>query len=172
LKKLATTFINTLYPNLGVVKLGQQRSFVIADIPGLVEGAAEGAGLGIQFLKHLARTGLLLHIVDVNPMDGSDPVKNINIIQEECVKYGGELTDKETWLVLNKIDTLTAEEYEARCKAIVKKSHWQGPVYRVCALSGEGTEQLCQAIMQHIEQTRRSEKDIDQSHLDSELNDE
>lgn len=173
--KVADYPFTTLHPNLGVVKIGEQRSFVIADIPGLVEGAAEGAGLGIQFLKHLARTGLLLHIVDVNPIDETDPVKNIAIIQEECAKYGGELTDKETWLVLNKVDILLPEERAAHCKAIVKKSRWKGPVYQICALSGEGTQQLCQDIMQHIEQQRPVVSNDIETHsqqLDSDTNEQ
>lgn len=150
--KIADYPFTTLYPNLGVVKLQSSRSFVIADIPGLIEGAAEGAGLGVQFLKHLARTGLLLHMVDINPIDQSDPVANIKAIQHECKKYSEDLAHKETWLVLNKIDTVLPEELDELCNKIVHDSGWKGPVYQICAVSGVGTKPLCQDIMQHIEQ--------------------
>lgn len=149
--KVADYPFTTLHPNLGVVKIGPQRSFVVADIPGLVEGAAEGAGLGIQFLKHLSRTGLLLHVVDIKPIDETDPVNNIKIIEKECAKYSEELADKEKWLVLNKIDVLLPEEQTAYCDAIVKRAKWKGSVYKICALSGEGTDKLCQDIMQYID---------------------
>lgn len=152
--KVADYPFTTLYPNLGVVKMGSHRSFVIADIPGLVEGAAEGAGLGIQFLKHLSRTSLLLHVVDINPIDGSDPINNIKAIQHECAKYSDDLANKPTWLVLNKTDTLLTEEVDTLKQQIMADCQWQGPVYQICALSGEGTEQLCWDIMQHVEQEK------------------
>jgi len=152
--KIADYPFTTLYPNLGVVKLGPGRSFVMADIPGLVEGAAEGAGLGIQFLKHLSRTSLLLHIIDINPMDASDPAANFKAIEHECAKYSDELAHKESWLVLNKIDTLLPEEVEAKRKDIVQKLNWKGPVYSVCALSGEGTKQLCEDILRHTTESK------------------
>lgn len=153
--KVADYPFTTLHPNLGVVDLKGQRSFVIADIPGLVEGAAEGFGLGIQFLKHLSRTGLLLHIVDINPIDGTEPGKNIRIIQKECAKFSDELAAKETWLVLNKIDTLLPEERDAIAAKIVKAARWRGPVYQICAVSGEGTHQLCEDIMSRLDSERQ-----------------
>jgi GTP-binding protein len=162
--KIADYPFTTLYPNLGVVKMGSHRSFVIADIPGLVEGAAEGAGLGIQFLKHLSRTSLLLHVVDLNPIDASDPITNIKAIQHECSKYSEQLAEKPTWLVLNKTDTLLAEEVAELTQKIIKACQWQAPVYQICALSGEGTEQLCWDIMQHIEQQKLSQLDSPSEH--------
>src|SRR5690606_7598958 len=141
--KVADYPFTTLYPNLGVVRLAPHRSFVVADIPGLIEGAAEGAGLGIQFLKHLARTRLLLHLVDVSPYGGSgDPVDDARKIVAELEKYSAELAAKERWLVLNKIDQLPEEEREARCQMVVDGLGWTGPVFRISALSALGTQQL------------------------------
>ncbi len=146
----------TLHPNLGVVSLGPLQSFVIAEIPGLIEGAAEGAGLGIRFLKHLQRTGLLLHVVDVQPLEG-DPVTNVRTVVRELEKFSAELAGRERWLVLNKIDTLAPEEREEMQRLIVDELDWQGPVHRVSAESGEGTEVLAQAIMQRLEEKRALE---------------
>lgn len=149
--KVADYPFTTLVPNLGVVKVDRLRSFVMADIPGLIEGAAEGAGLGIRFLKHLARTRLLLHLVDIAPWDGSDPVDNVDAIAGELQLFSPALAARERWLVLNKLDMLTPEEGEARCKEIVAALDWQGPVFQISAATGAGTESLVQAIMNHIE---------------------
>ncbi len=149
--KVADYPFTTLYPNLGVVRIESHRSFVIADIPGLIEGAAEGAGLGIQFLKHVSRTLLLLHLVDVAPYDGSDPVESVRIIERELGKFSEELLGRERWLVLNKVDLLPEEEREAVCNDIIERLGWTGPVYRIAALAREGTQRLVQDIMNHKE---------------------
>lgn len=149
--KVADYPFTTLYPNLGVVRVSQQRSFVMADIPGLIEGAAEGAGLGIRFLKHVSRTLLLLHIVDIAPADGSDPVQNVNAIINELKKFSPELLAKERWLVLNKIDLFTPEEAEQRCADIVKSLGWEGKVFKISGLSHSGTEELAQEAMKYLE---------------------
>lgn len=149
--KVADYPFTTLYPNLGVVSIEAHRSFVIADIPGLIEGAAEGAGLGIQFLKHVSRTLLLLHLVDVAPFDGSDPVESVRTIEKELGKFSDELLGRERWLVLNKVDLLPEEEREAVCNDIIERLGWQGPVYRIAALAKQGTERLVQDIMNHKE---------------------
>jgi GTPase len=150
--KVADYPFTTLYPNLGVVRVAAHRSFVVADIPGLIEGAAEGAGLGIQFLKHLSRTGLLLHLVDVAPPDGSDPVDDVHTIVNELAKFSAELGERERWLVLNKVDLLPDDEREGRCRSIVERLDWRGPVFATAALSQQGTDELVFAIMAHIEQ--------------------
>lgn len=149
--KVADYPFTTLYPNLGVVRVAAHRSFVVADIPGLIEGAAEGAGLGIQFLKHLSRTGLLLHIVDVAPLDGSDPADGVRAIVNELTRFSVELGERERWLVLNKVDLLPEDEREAHCQAIVERLGWKGPVFATAALSQLGTRELVFAIMAHIE---------------------
>lgn len=147
----------TLYPNLGVVRVGPLRSFVMADIPGLLEGAAEGTGLGIQFLKHLTRTHILLHVVDIAPLDGHDPVQAAEAIIQELQKFSAELADKPRWLVLNKIDLLPTEEVEARVTDIVTRLHWQGPVFKISAIAKEGTELLCQKLMDYIDQQTKKD---------------
>ncbi len=152
--KVADYPFTTLYPNLGVVKVDYERSFVVADIPGLIEGASEGAGLGIQFLKHLSRTRLLLHLVDVAPFDGSDPVESVRAIAAELERFSPELAERERWLVLNKIDLLPPEEVESRCREIVEGLGWEGPVYRIAALAKEGTRALCFDIMDYLERHR------------------
>jgi GTP-binding protein len=149
--KVADYPFTTLHPNLGVVRVGELRSFVIADIPGLIEGAAEGAGLGIQFLRHLERTGLLLHLVDIAPLDGSDPVHSANAIIHELGAYSADLLAKPRWLVLNKIDQLDPDQVAEHCADIVKRLNWQGPVFYLSALKKEGTEALCYAIMDFLE---------------------
>lgn len=154
--KVADYPFTTLYPNLGVVSIESHRSFVIADIPGLIEGAAEGAGLGIQFLKHLSRTGLLLHIVDIAPVDGSDPVDTIRKIEQELAKYSEELASQERWLLLNKIDLIPDDEQQQTVDDIVKRLDWQGPVFSMSAAINDGTEIICQKIMDYIEQQRLS----------------
>ncbi|MGA7802806.1 MAG: Obg family GTPase CgtA, partial [Gammaproteobacteria bacterium] len=151
--KVADYPFTTLYPNLGVVKVAAHRSFVIADIPGLIEGAAEGAGLGVRFLKHLARTRLLLHLVDVAPLvAGTDPADDVRKIVAELAKFSPELAARERWLVFNKIDLLAPEERQARCDAIVRALDWRGPVFAVSAISGEQTELLVRRIMSFLEQ--------------------
>lgn len=149
--KVADYPFTTLVPNLGVVRVQPHRSFVVADIPGLIEGAAEGAGLGIRFLKHLVRTRLLLHLVDMAPLDGSDPAEAVDIIEAELAKFSVTLADRERWLVLNKLDLIPEEEREQRCEELLEALGWDGPVYRISAISGEGTDQLCQDIMRWIE---------------------
>ena len=152
--KVADYPFTTLYPNLGVVKVDYERSFVIADVPGLIEGASEGAGLGIQFLKHLSRTRLLLHLVDVAPFDESDPVDNARKIATELTQFSPELAARDRWLVLNKVDLLPAEEVDARCDEIVKRLNWQGPVFRISAISGQGTQALTFKVMELLEENR------------------
>jgi GTPase len=151
--KVADYPFTTLHPNLGVVSVGPQRSFVMADIPGLIEGAAEGAGLGIRFLKHLQRTRLLLHIVDVAPLDEAvDPVKEARAIVAELKKFSPELAAKERWLVLNKLDLLPEEDAERRCKDIVRRLRFKGRVFRISGLAHRGTEHLCQVCMNRLEE--------------------
>ena len=155
--KVADYPFTTLVPNLGVVSLQKHRSFVIADIPGLIEGASEGAGLGIRFLKHLTRTRLLLHLVDIAPLDDSDAADDALAIVDELKLFSPTLAERERWLVLNKCDLLDEEECEARCQHILETLEWDGPVFRVSAISGDGTQPLVQAIMQHIEDIRLAE---------------
>lgn len=154
--KVADYPFTTLHPHLGVVKVGYGESFVVADIPGIIEGAAEGAGLGLQFLRHLMRTQLLLHIIDVAPFDGSDPVQNAKAIAEELQKYNPELSQRERWLVLNKIDLLPEEERAESCAKIVEALGWAGPVFQISAMKKEGTEALCYAIMERLKEVRAS----------------
>ncbi len=155
--KVADYPFTTLYPNLGVVKVDAYKSYVIADIPGLIEGAAEGAGLGIQFLKHLSRTHLLLHLVDVAPMnEQDDPAESVRIIEKELARYSVEnsddsLAERERWLVFNKIDLLPPEEQQARCDDIVKKLDWKGKVYAISAATGLNTKALSYDIMRYLD---------------------
>jgi GTP-binding protein len=151
--KVADYPFTTLHPNLGVVSVGIHRSFVMADIPGLIEGAAEGAGLGIQFLKHLQRTRVLLHLIDVSPPDpDADPVKDARSIVAELKKFSAELAAKERWLVLNKVDLLPPEQADKVCKDIVRRLRWKGPVVRISGLARQGTQELCEAIMARLEE--------------------
>ncbi len=153
--KIANYPFTTLHPNLGVVAINPVDSFVIADIPGLVEGAAEGHGLGIQFLKHLSRTSILLHLVDVSPYSdsGGDTVNDIVKINRELEKFSQELGDKEQWLVLNKIDLLTEEELAEKIQTIRDELDWQGEIYTISAVAKQGTMDLCKAIMAHLSDT-------------------
>jgi len=154
--KIADYPFTTLYPNLGVVSIEAHRSFVMADIPGLIEGAAEGAGLGIRFLKHLRRTRLLLHLVDLLPMtELSDPVADARAITDELQKFSTELAAKERWLVLNKSDLLPAEQAESTRERIVQELSWTGRVYLVSALTGAGTRDLINDVMSRIEELDR-----------------
>ncbi|MBC7192210.1 Obg family GTPase CgtA [Marinobacter sp.] len=155
--KVADYPFTTLVPNLGVVSVQAHQSFVIADIPGLIEGAAEGAGLGIRFLKHLVRTRLLLHLVDVAPYDGSSPVDSVRAIEHELEKFSETLAGRERWLVLNKLDMLSEDEREQVCSDIISQLGWEGPVYRISALSGEGTRDLTQAVMRWVEDQAEEE---------------
>ena len=149
--KIADYPFTTLYPNLGVVRVGPETSFVIADIPGLIEGAAEGAGLGHQFLRHLQRTRVLLHVVDLAPFNPDvDPVAEAKAIVKELKKYDEALYDKPRWLVLNKLDMVPAEERAARVKDFVKRYKWKGPVFEISALTREGCEPLIRAIYDHV----------------------
>lgn len=157
--KVADYPFTTLVPNLGVVKVQSHRSFVVADIPGLIEGASEGAGLGIRFLKHLVRTRLLLHVVDVAPFDGSDPVENIEAIDEELLRFSPALAQRERWLVLNKVDMVPEDEREAFCRDLLTRLAWDGPSFQVSALSGEGTQGLIQAVMNWLEARAEEERD-------------
>jgi GTP-binding protein len=152
--KIADYPFTTLHPNLGVVSVGEHRSFVMADIPGLIEGAAEGAGLGIRFLKHLQRTRVLLHLVDVSPPDPeADPVRDARAIVGELKKFSPALAEKPRWLVLNKIDLLPEKEAAKRCSDIVRRLRWKGPVYRISGVTGAGTKALMQDVMRHLEET-------------------
>ena len=157
--KVADYPFTTLVPNLGVVSVQAHQSFVIADIPGLIEGAAEGAGLGVRFLKHLVRTRLLLHLVDVAPYDGSSPADAVRAIAHELEKFSETLASRPRWLVLNKVDMVAEEDREAHCQAIVDELGWEGPVFRISALSGEGTKPLVQAVMRWIEEQAEQEAD-------------
>lgn len=150
--KVADYPFTTLVPNLGVVKVDRLRSFVMADIPGLIEGAAEGAGLGIRFLKHLARCRILLHVVDIAPWDQTNPVESIDAIAGELQLFSPALAERERWLVLNKLDLLPTDEAEARCQEIVDQLEWDGPLFKISAANGEGTKELVFAIMNHLEE--------------------
>jgi len=153
--KVADYPFTTLYPNLGVVRVSMNRSFVVADIPGLIEGAAEGAGLGIRFLKHLARTHLLLHLVDMAPFnDITDPVDEVRKIEAELEAFNPELVTRERWLVLNKMDLLPKHERETRRRDIIERLQWHGPVFMISAIDKEGTQELVQKIMQYLDESR------------------
>ncbi len=155
--KVANYPFTTLVPNLGVVSIERDRSFVVADIPGLIEGASAGAGLGIRFLKHLARTRLLLHIVDMAPWDETTPAEAAQTIIQELENFSPALAQQERWLVLNKLDLIPEQEQEERCQAVIDALNWQGPVYRVAAISSEGTKSVCLDIMRLIEERRQLE---------------
>ncbi len=145
----------TLYPNLGVVDVGQQRSFVMADIPGLIEGAAEGAGLGHRFLKHLQRTRVLLHLIDILPPDPeADPVRDARAIIEELRKYSADLAAKPRWLVLNKKDLLPEDEARAKGLEIARKLRFAGPVFLISAATGDGTRPLAESVMTLLEDVK------------------
>ena len=149
--KVADYPFTTLVPNLGVVRQDSQRSFVVADIPGLIEGAADGAGLGIRFLKHLERCRILLHVVDVFPVDETDPAEHAKAIIEELEKYSPKLAEKPRWLVFNKVDLLLEEEAEERCQHVIDALGWEGPVYQISAFQKMNLDPLCNDIMDFIE---------------------
>ena len=156
--KVADYPFTTLVPNLGVVGMSGDKSFVIADIPGLIEGASEGAGLGIRFLKHLTRTRLLLHLVDMMPYDGSTPDQNARVIERELETFSPTLAAGDRWLVLNKIDLLPEDEVEGQCQQVVDALGWEGPVFRMSGLASQGTKALCAAIMDYIDEHRQQEE--------------
>lgn len=156
--KVADYPFTTLVPNLGVVGMSGDKSFVIADIPGLIEGASEGAGLGIRFLKHLTRTRLLLHLVDMMPYDGSTPGQNARVIETELGIFSPTLAAGDRWLVLNKIDLLPEDEVEGQCQQVVDALGWEGPVFRMSGLASQGTKALCAAIMDYIDEHRQQEE--------------
>ena len=156
--RIADYPFTTLHPNLGVVRVGPEQSFVVADLPGLIEGASEGAGLGHLFLRHLQRTRLLLHVIDVAPFDDADPVAQARSIVNELKKYDKALYDKPRWLVLNKLDMVPDEERAAKVKDFVKRLRFKGPVFEISALTREGCEQLVQAVFQHVKAQQVSEQ--------------
>ena len=155
--KVADYAFTTLHPNLGMVRATDSIDFVIADVPGLIEGAAEGAGLGIQFLKHLQRTRLLLHLVDMAPYDEAiDPVKEARAIVGELKKYDKALYDKPRWLVLNKMDLIADPvEREKRVAAFVRRLRWKGPVFTVSAIKGDGCRDLCRVVGEYLESVKQ-----------------
>ncbi|MFX5093621.1 Obg family GTPase CgtA [Acinetobacter baumannii] len=155
--KVADYPFTTMVPNLGVVDADRHRSFVMADIPGLIEGAAEGAGLGIRFLKHLARTRILLHIIDVQPIDGSDPAHNAKAIMNELAKFSPTLAKLPIVLVLNKLDQIAEESREEWCQHILDELQWTGPVFKTSGLLEEGTKEVIYYLMDQIEQQRERE---------------
>ena len=150
--KIADYPFTTMYPNLGVVRVANQDSFVIADIPGVIEGASEGAGLGLKFLKHLSRTKIVLHVLDIVPMDDSDPIESFNIIESELEKYSKDLFNQERWLVLNKIDMIESSKIADKCKEIVDRINWTGRVFMVSAITGENTKAMMQHIMKKLKE--------------------
>ena len=156
--RIADYPFTTLHPNLGVVRVAPEQSFVVADLPGLIEGASEGAGLGHQFLRHLQRTRLLWHVVDLAPFDDSDPVAQAKAIVAELKKYDQTLYEKPRWLVLNKVDMIPAEERAARVKDFVKRYRHKGPVFEISALTHEGCQVLAQAAYQHIKAQQVAEQ--------------
>jgi len=166
--KVADYPFTTLHPNLGVVRVDAEKSFVMADVPGLIEGAADGAGLGIRFLKHLQRTRILLHLVDIAPIDpDANPVRDAKAIVGELVKHDPELANKPRWLVLNKLDLIPEEDREAAIKnflkAYKKATKYDGPVFPIAAINGEGTKPLIYAIQEALEQMVRPEVEDEES---------
>jgi GTP-binding protein len=168
--KVADYPFTTLYPHLGVVSMGSGKSFVMADIPGIIEGAAEGAGLGLRFLRHLSRTRLLLQVIDMAPVDGKDPIESAQIIEQELQKFSEELAIVPRWLVLNKVDMLPEEEVDARCQAVVDALGWTGPVFPLAAISRKGTEALCYGIMKYLDERQVLEaKELEDAALKQEM---
>lgn len=155
--KVADYPFTTLVPNLGVVKVEAHRSFVVADIPGLIEGASEGAGLGIRFLKHLTRNRILLHIVDMAPYDGVEPASSAAAIAAELERFSPTLALRERWLVLNKIDMVDSQLLAERKAAVIAALDWQGPVYEISAIRAQGTDKLCGDLMSYLEELRERE---------------
>ena len=167
--KVADYPFTTLVPNLGVVKVDAYRSFVVADIPGLIEGASEGAGLGIRFLKHLTRNRILLHLVDVAPFDESDPAEAATSIARELERFSPTLSARPRWLVLNKIDLIDSETLAERRQAIIEALDWQGPVYEIAAINGTETDRLAGDLMtaiEHLNEQEASDPELAQMELD------
>lgn len=157
--RIADYPFTTLHPNLGVVRVGSLQSFVMADIPGLIEGASEGAGLGIRFLKHLQRTRLLLHLVDIAPIDpDAEPAQEVRAIAKELEKFSADLADKPRWLVINKIDLLNEEDLAVAKEMLLEELNWSGPVFEVSAATGAGTEALGHAVMRALEEIKEEEE--------------
>ena len=157
--KVADYPFTTLVPNLGVVKVDTHRSFVVADIPGLIAGASLGAGLGIRFLKHLTRTRLLLHLIDMAPVDGSDPVETAKAVIHELGEFSPTLAQRDRWLLLNKLDLIPEDERTSLCRDFVERLGWQGKVFQLSAISQSGTEFICQNVMTHVELLRERDED-------------
>ncbi len=161
--KIADYPFTTLHPNLGVVRVAPEQSFVVADIPGLIEGASEGAGLGHQFLRHLQRTELLWHVIDLAPFDDTvDVVAQARAIVKELKLYDAQLHAKPRWLVLNKIDMIPVEERQARVQEVVRRLRWKHPVFAVSALAREGLDPLLRATFEHVAKSRRPVEEPDQ----------
>jgi len=166
--KVADYPFTTLHPNLGVVSVGEHRSFVMADIPGLIEGAAEGAGLGLQFLRHLQRTHVLLHLVDMAPPDpDADPVKDARAIVAELKKFSPELAAKPRWLVINKSDLLPEKEAQKRAKDIVRRLRWRGPWFLISGVTGRGAKELTEAVMSFLEERTRAAEESERDRASS-----
>ena len=159
--KIADYPFTTLHPNLGVVRVGPEKSFVVADIPGLIEGASEGAGLGHLFLRHLQRTRVLLHVIDLAPFDDTDPVKQARAIVNELKIYDEELYNKPRWLVLNKLDMVPEAERVTRVLEFVRRYGWKGPVFQISALTRQGCEQLVQTIYKHVASMQEHHEEAD-----------
>jgi GTP-binding protein len=153
--KVADYPFTTLHPNLGVVRVAEHRSFVMADVPGLIEGAAAGAGLGVRFLKHLSRTRLLLHLVDIGPL--ADPAADIAVIMKELKRFSPELAGKQRWLVFNKVDLTAPEDLETRCRTVIDSLDWKEPVYEISGLRQDGTDALMQDVMVYLDSVRALE---------------
>lgn len=170
--KVADYPFTTLVPNLGVVKVQAHRSFVVADIPGLIEGASEGAGLGVRFLKHLTRCRVLLHLVDMAPYDGTDPADNAQAIIDELHAFSPTLAQRKRYLLLNKIDMLPADEVEERCQAVVERLGWEGPVARISAIGKQGTDALCGEVLDYLEECWEAEEqnpELEEAELESQM---
>jgi GTP-binding protein len=150
----------TLQPHLGVVSVGPSQGFVVADIPGLIEGAAEGAGLGIQFLKHVSRTSLLLHLVDVAPLDGADPVEQVRIIEGELQRHDPELLQRPRWLLLNKIDLWAPEEREANARNIITRLDWRAPWFAISAAERLATREVCLAAQRFFDERHAETEEL------------
>lgn len=170
--KVADYPFTTLVPSLGVVKVQAHRSFVVADIPGLIEGASDGAGLGIRFLKHLTRCRILVHLVDVNPIDETSPVESARAIVDEIVKFSPTLAERERWLVLNKCDTLSEEEVAEVERQIREELNWVGPIYKIAAISNTGTAELCEKLLTQLESvwvSEREDEELAQAEVEMQL---
>jgi len=168
--KVANYPFTTLVPNLGVVKVEEHRSFVVADLPGLIEGASDGAGLGIRFLKHLTRCRILLHLVDMCPFDETTPAENAEVIVQELERFSPTLAKRERWLVLNKLDLLSEEEAEERCQAVIDRLDWKGPVFKIAAINKTGTHRMSGNVLEYLEDVWAAEKaDLDLVDVEVEL---